>query len=405
MVNQNTLSELERLGFGADIDALESYVATLQDAAGMGNPIVDDAAYDGYVRLLKELKPTSSVLARNWETEDNELTEYDDVLKKYGMCSITTITSIDELDKFKATLDEIGHPVDMVASIKENGHGVRAVYLNGKLYTGSTRGRYKKGRDITRHLKAVLPDYVDAWRNIKVVEVRGEMLVSVKNFEENLKGTLKTPLSSVTSLIRDSVTDDELKLLDMVCYKVISSDGSLEIDNLWDEFKHLSECGFKIPQVAKAHGITSDNIENFAQQALEYFESLMDKNMIEYSCDGIVFAINDNNTFYSTGKSGNAWNGNFALKTGRYWESNIYSSTILDVQFIPGKSFMTPKAIIEPVRASNGAEITNVPLYNIGVMERYRYVPGATVYFRFGGETGVTTCDLYGNSVQVGNNG
>ena len=35
MVNSNTMAELEKLGFGADIDALESYVATLQDAAGL----------------------------------------------------------------------------------------------------------------------------------------------------------------------------------------------------------------------------------------------------------------------------------------------------------------------------------------------------------------------------------
>lgn len=393
--------ELEKLGFGADIDALESYVATLQDAAGMGNPLVDDAAYDAHVRLLKQLKPTSSVLNRNWETEDNELNEYDDILKKYGMCSITTITSLDELYKFKGTLNEIGHPVDIVASIKENGHGVRAVYLYGQLYNGSTRGRYKKGRDITRHLKAVLPNYVDAWRNIKIVEVRGEMLVSIENFEKHLKDTLKTPLSSVTSLIRDSVTDEELKYLEMVCYKVISNDGGLEFETLWDEFEHLKNCGFKIPEVARINGITSGNLDNAVDVVLKHFENKMDNHEIAYSCDGLVFAINDNNTFYSTGKSGNAWNGNFALKMGRYWEQNVYSSTILEVQFVPGKSYMTPKAIVEPVTTGNGAQVTNVPLYNIGVMERYHYVPGETIYFRFGGETGVTTCDVYGNSVSV----
>lgn len=74
---------------------------------------------------------------------------------------------------------------------------------------------------------------------------------------------------------------------------------------------------------------------------------------------------------------------------------------IREIQFIPGKSFITPKAIIDPVVTANGAEVTNVPLYNIGVMERYRYIPGETIYFRFGGEQGVTLCDCYGNSVSV----
>ena len=67
MVNTDTMAELERLGFGADIDALELYVEKLQDAAGMGEPLVDDAVYDAHVRLLKQLKPDSKLLNRNWK--------------------------------------------------------------------------------------------------------------------------------------------------------------------------------------------------------------------------------------------------------------------------------------------------------------------------------------------------
>lgn len=76
-------------------------------------------------------------------------------------------------------------------------------------------------------------------------------------------------------------------------------------------------------------------------------------------------------------------------------------SVIEKIQFIPGKSYITPKAIIKPVVTGNGAEVTNVPLYNIGVMERYHLIPGETVYFRFGGEQGVTLCDVYGRSVSI----
>ena len=32
MITSNTMAELEKLGFGADVDALETYVARLQDA-------------------------------------------------------------------------------------------------------------------------------------------------------------------------------------------------------------------------------------------------------------------------------------------------------------------------------------------------------------------------------------
>lgn len=403
MVNNNTMELLNTLGFGADVDALETYCEKLQASASMVTPLVSDAVYDAHFRLLKQLKPESELLKRNWETDDNELEEYDDVLKQYGMCSITTITEYSELNKFKGVLDTLGEPVQLIASLKQNGHAGRAVYVNGKLYNGTTRGRYKKGRDITRHLKAILPNYVEAWENIPIVEVRGEILVSISNFEKHLKGTLKTPLSSVTSLIRDSATDSELKLLDMVCYKILSSDGSLEFKTLYDEFKTLSDCGFKIPQVRGVAGVTSENLNQAVDTVLKQFESLMDNGQVDYSCDGIVMAINDNDKFYNSGRSGNAWNGNFAIKMGKYWESNVYSAEIREVVFVPGKTYKTPKALIDPVITANGSSVGTVPLYNIGVMERYGYVPGETIYFRYGGETGVTLVDVYGNSCSVNN--
>lgn len=398
------MDELENLGFGADIDSLETYLAKLQDHAGMGKPLVDDAVYDAHFRLLKKLKPESSVLNRNWEVDDNELDEYDGVLQKYGMCSITTVTDMDSTEyiKFKQTISEIGHDIDLFASVKENGHAVRAVYVNGRLHGGTTRGRYKKGRDITRHLKAVLPNYVEDWKDISLLEVRGEMLVKINVFEEYLKPTgLKTPLSSVTSLIRESVTDGELGYLDMVCYKLIASDGEIEFDTLADEYSHLKEHGFKIPQCTGVRGVNAGNLDKAIYQILDRFDGMMENGELEYACDGLVVSINCNHAFYGAGKEGNRWNGNIALKMGKHWEQNIYSSTIEEVVFMPGKSYMTPKALIEPVVTGNGSEVRTVPLYNIGVMERYNYVNGETIYFRYGGEQGVTCCDYLGNSVQV----
>lgn len=401
MVNKDLMDRLDRLGLGADIDALESKVAEFQEAAAKGEPMVPDSVYDEHFRLLRELRPQSEVLNRNWESEDNDFEYYDEMLKKYGMCSITTLTSTDELDHFISVVDEIDHPIDLFVSIKENGHGVRAVYSYGKLVSGSTRGRYKKGRDITRHLKLVLPNEVSAWEEIPIVEIRGEMLVSIQNFEDHMKGVCKTPLSSVTSLIRDSASDAEIKIMDMVCYKILASDDHIKFDTLWEEFKCLEENGFKVPEHALMRNVDSSNVVSAVERLLEFFEGKMDNGEIAYSCDGLVFAINDNNDFYSTGKNGNTWNGNFALKTGKYWASNIYSAIIKEIVWLPGKSYITPKAIIDPLVTATGAEVTNVPLYNVGVMERFHYIPGETIFFRFGGETGVTLTDYLGNSVSV----
>lgn len=397
MINQNLLDKLDSLGFGADVDALENHVAILQDAAGMGAPLVTDTQYDMYVSLLRELKPESNILNRNWESDDNDLEANDEILSSTRMYSIKTIQEKKDIYKFKEALG--GKTVDLLASTKLNGHAVRAVYRNGQLVGGSTRGRYKKGRDILRHLKAVLPNYVDAWKDVRILEVRGEMLVSLENFEE-LKNILKTPLSAVTSLIRESVTDEELKYLNCVCYKVIPcEDSELHFNSLEEQFECLQENGFDVPINKVYEDVSLENIDEVFDTILEEFSRVADEDLIGYSTDGIVVAVNDTDTFKEMGVDGNNCLGNFAIKMGRHWECNVYKSEILDIEFVPGKKYFTPKAIVEPVTTVTGAQVSTVPLYNVGVMNDLHLIPGSEIYFKFGGETGVSLCTADGTMI------
>lgn len=397
MINQNLLDKLDSLGFGADVDALENHVAILQDAAGMGAPLVTDTQYDMYVSLLRELKPESNILNRNWESDDNDLEANDEILASTRMYSIKTIQEKKDIYKFKEALG--GKTVDLLASTKLNGHAVRAVYRNGQLVGGSTRGRYKKGRDILRHLKAVLPNYVDAWKDVRILEVRGEMLVSLENFEE-LKNILKTPLSAVTSLIRESVTDEELKYLNCVCYKVIPcEDSELHFNSLEEQFECLQENGFDVPINKVYEDVSLENIDEVFDTILEEFSRVADEDLIGYSTDGIVVAVNDTDTFKEMGVDGNNCLGNFAIKMGRHWECNVYKSEILDIEFVPGKKYFTPKAIVEPVTTVTGAQVSTVPLYNVGVMNDLHLIPGSEIYFKFGGETGVSLCTADGTMI------
>ena len=400
MLTQDTLDRLEQLGFGADIGKLEDLVMEWQDAAANGTPLVTDTQYDMMYSLLKEVMPESEVFKRNWEADASDLDDNDEILASYRMMSINTIKSLAELAQFKQALENtVGNDeVTVLASIKENGHAIRAVYRYGELVSGSTRGRYKKGRDITRHLRAVLPRHIDRWNEIRLMEVRGEMLVSYKDFE-SLKGKLKTPLSAVTSLTRESVTDDELAYLNCACYKLIPcNDSQIVFHSLYDEFHELYNCGFQLPEFSR-YTISLNTLDNDFEQILEDFSSEADKGL-KYAADGIVVAINDTDTFEAMGVDGNHYLGNFAIKMGRHWETNVYKSTIEDIEFMPGKKYFTPKAHIVPVVTSTGAQVSVVPLYNIWVMETLGLTPGADVYFKFGGETGVTLCDA--NGVQVG---
>ena len=377
--SRDDLELLNRLGFGDDVSKLEKYVESLQDYASSGEPIVSDDIYDTHIKLLSRLKPDSNLLHRNWENTETELDNNDILLDKFGMRSIRTIKDLGELNYFTRDILKTSE-LRYVATTKLNGHAVRAVYEYGNLVSGSTRGRYKKGRDITRHLKKLLPNYVEKWSSEQYVEVRGELLVSYKNFEK-VKHILKTPLSSVTSFIKESATDQEIELLDILCYKVLKlRDFGNGYNTLSDEIIELEQLGFKTPPY-KVRGTTNPaNFYSEMNRLVDLFSSK--KNELNYDTDGVVVSLD-----------------NFALKVGTEYGTKVYQSIIDDIQWVHGKTYITPKAVIEPTKTANGAVVSVVPLYNIGMMEKLRLIPGATIYFTFGGETGVSLCDSLGNKV------
>ena len=99
MININTLNELENLNIGCDIDKLESYVALINNADIMGNNIVRREEKDRYIKLLKELKPTSEVLKYDWDMEIEPDDEYDEIFNKTGLYGKTGINLNDNIDK------------------------------------------------------------------------------------------------------------------------------------------------------------------------------------------------------------------------------------------------------------------------------------------------------------------
>lgn len=396
MNTQNIWNKLEKYGFGADIEALENYINRLQNSAAMGEPEVTDAEYDDLVGLLRMLKPESAVINRNWEVDDTEITNDDKYLEIYGMKSIKTIQSLDDIGYFAEMLSDSG--TDLFASIKLNGHAFRCVYINGEIKSATTRGRYKRGRDITKQIIELLPVHIDDWEDVSIVEIRGELLVSLEKFKE-LSGILKTPLSAVTSLSKESATSDEIKNLSACCYQIYSDNGSF--DTLFDKFDYLEQHGFETPYAVRSRNVNKNSFSQYISYIINYFEKAKEDGKIKYDSDGIVVAIDNISSFYKVGVDGNTQKGNMALKLGKYWESNVYKSTIIDIEWCYGKSHITPKAVIEETIMRNGASVTKVPLYNIGVMQRYQLYPNNEIYFKFGGETGVSACDQFGNSVSA----
>lgn len=374
---------------------------------GTATNAVADSIYDVLYDMLKTVKPESGILSEIWE-EDGDITDYTDLLVKNPMMSIETAKSYD-CKALRDFIDRMPDEAGYFASYKINGHGIRVVYENGELVSATSRARSSAGRDITRHLKVILGSHNEALEEYGLVELRGELCLPIDKLENARKynSAIKSAFSAVASLVRPSSTEEEIKLLDFLCYGFIV-DG-VTFDTREDEFQEIEHCGFRTPEYLLVESATRDELPELLHSVVEAFEENYEE--FGYFCDGVVFECNSRDLFNELGTSGNHNNGNIALKVG-LWEQVSYSGYVQKIIWTRGKSKLSPVAIVadEPdmicedseggidnlddlgVLTAQGNKVRRVPLYepkNVLILSAY---PGEVIYFRYGGEAGVVPC-------------
>ena len=390
------------------VEELESIILDCNsEMTGTATNAVADSIYDVLYDMLKTVSPESKILNEIWE-EDGDITDYTDLLIKNPMMSIETAKSYNckALTDFLARLpEEAGY----FASYKINGHGIRVVYKDGYLVSATSRARSSAGRDITRHLRVILGDYNENLVNYGTVELRGELCLPIDSLQKarEFNGAIKSAFSAVASLIRPSALDEEIRLLNFLCYGLISE--GVSFDTREEEFQEIDSCGLMTPEYLLIESATKAELSDLMYSVIEAFEENYEE--FGYFCDGVVFECNDRRLFAELGTSGNHNNGNIALKVG-VWEQVAYSGYIQKIEWKRGKSKLSPVAIVadEPdiayvdeegnisnmeelgVLTAQGNKVRRVPLYepkNILLLDAY---PGEVINFRYGGEAGVVPC-------------
>jgi NAD-dependent DNA ligase len=394
---KETSAALIQAGYNTP-EELEWYISGCNKAYEQGKPIIEDSVWDALIKLLRSVKPSSNLLVGNYGTDESKT--IDDDLLIAPMLSIKTASTWAETSEFVRSVEEFGGEVALHASYKMNGHGIRIIYKNGKLFRAYTRGRTGKGRDITRHIELCrnVPNYVERWKEIDIVGVRGEALVTDKDFREELSEKWKHRLSSVTHLMAESNSDEEVeRYLRVLAYRFIEKGG--KTNSLTGEYRELREAGFETPPELKIKVNRSDVVDQLNKLVIA-FTQIESDGKVGYDTDGVVVRI-DNDRLYDSCeiKDDHHSNGGIALKLGKRWQTGFFKSVIERVQWEPGKKYVVPKALIEPVVMPNGATVTVVPLYNVGVMKKYSYYSGQEIYFGFGSEHGVVCLDEDGERV------
>lgn len=368
------------LGVGfSSATGLERYVRGLQDAERIGEPEVSDGVYDNLMRVLGAVKPESEAFKRGLSSNG------------YRGAGLTVIRDLSELGYLKRLFLEKGLETNLLSSAKVCGHRVRVTYLDGRYQSGA----FRCGIDLTEVLRGLVPAYLPELGFYRSVTIGGVVTISQKNFDK-VSRVYKTPLSAVTSFMRETSSAEERGLLSLVCDSIASEEED-SFRSLLNEYQTLSALGFLIPTFRVTDGVGAHNFDARVEEILSEFTGLT----LPFEADGVVVRVNDNVLFRELGENGNTYLGGFILKTGERFGAKVYSGLIHEIEWEYGSDKLSPRAVISPVTVYDGNTINTVPLYSVGVMRDNSFTVGSKIYFLYDNETGAMLCDEDGKVVSA----
>ena len=352
----------------------------------LDDPVIGDDRYDA---LLDELRAI--------EAEHPELVTPDSPTQRVGgepvsslskvaheqpMLSLANARSEDELrgwiERMRGHLarEGIDDPrFEYVVEPKVDGLAISLLYEDGLLVRGATRGNGEIGEDVTHNLRTVgsIPLSIeDAPRR---VEVRGEIYISLADFEAvNLRraeqglSTFMNPRNSAAGAIRQlDPRQSAERPLSMWAYGVGVTDG-LRLTSHWDAIEWLRAHGFRVnPDVAR---LASD------AEVIEHCRAWEERRgALAFEIDGAVVKVNDYELQRRLGVVGRDPRWAIAWK----FPPTTAVTRLIAVHWNVGKfGSLHPFAELEPVHVG-GVTVKQATLHNEEDLERKDVRPGDDV--------------------------
>jgi DNA ligase (NAD+) len=270
----------------------------------LDDPEIGDDAYD---RLLDELRAI--------EREHPELASADSPTRRVGgepvgrlekvrhlepMLSLGNVRSQEELrawvERMRNHLAREGivdQQFTYVVEPKIDGLAISLVYRDGVLERGATRGNGEIGEDVTHNLRTIgaIPLHIDDAPAL--VEVRGEVYMSLKDFTalnerraEAGESTFMNPRNSAAGTIRQLDPADAAKRpLSIWCYQVGVTEG-LSFECHSQALEWLRAHGFRVNADIKL----LDDEERVIAQCLEWERR---RGELDFEIDGVVVKVDD----------------------------------------------------------------------------------------------------------------
>lgn len=351
----------------------------------MDEPEISDFEYDKLLRELEnleqlypDLKSTSSPTNKVGGSAGEK---FSPVTHAVVMESLHDSFSHDELRDFDRRVREISSDIEYVVEPKFDGLSVSCEYKNGVFVRGSTRGDGITGEDVTDNLMTVksLPKRIS--NAPEYLEVRGEVYMSFKSFEEltkkqedNEEKTFKNPRNAAAGSLRqkDARITAQRKL-DIFVFNVQQIKGK-ELSSHSESLNYLTQLGFPT-----AFYNVYDNIEDVISE-IERIGNM--RGEFDYAIDGAVVKVN---SFATRGLLGST------AKYPKWAEAYKYPpeekpTKLLSIEINVGRTgVLTPVGNFEPVLLA-GTTVSRATLHNKDFIEEKGICVGDTVIIRKAGE-------------------
>lgn len=354
----------------------------------LNKPEITDEEFD---KLMRELE--------SWERKYPELITPDSPTQRVGgapleyfekvshsipMLSLENAYSFDELKEWEERAKRILPQEDWsyVAELKIDGLSISILYENGILKRGATRGDGFTGEDVTQNIKTIKVIPLRLKKNLKFIEVRGEVYMPWDAFKklneerekegEPLFANPRNAASGSLRLLDPKITAK--RNLKAYFYNIVSMDGGVP-ETQKEILEILKELGFPVNPLW-------GYFKNL-KEVMDFIEkSEAKRHSFDCESDGIVVKVNERKIQERLGATAKFPRWCVAYK----YPSEAKETKVKDIIIQVGRTGVaTPVAILEPVQIK-GSTIQRATLHNYEDLKKKDIRVGDYVLVEKGGD-------------------
>ena len=349
------------------------------------NPQISDTEYDTLYKQLEKLEQEyPEFILDNSPTQrvgDRVLDEFEKVIHKVPMLSLSNTFSIEDLRDFDSRISKLSSDdsIEYICELKIDGLAISINYENGKLLSAATRGDGMVGENVTENIKTIF-SIPKTLKTKKSFEVRGEVYLPKKSFEllnkereENNEVLFANPRNAAAGSLRqlDSKITAKRRLSAFI-YSVV---GDENINSQKMALTVAADLGLPVNPNFKLCK-TIDKVVDY----IMYWEE--HKQDLPYEIDGIVIKVNSyllQEEIGSTQKSPR-W------ATAYKFPEEELATKLLDIELSVGRTgIITPVAVLNPINIS-GSTVSKASLHNKDIIDELDIHIGDMVVVKKAGE-------------------